>query len=425
MSWKKSGRRRFLKESTAVAVGALGAQSGLAAETESANEPHAGPRNYSNYGERSRFVTTARKDDYLSRLYPSKKVTPLQDLMGIITPAPLHFVANHSVPPDVDPREYRLLIHGMVDRPMTFTLDDLQRFPSESRIYFVECNGNGAPGKHSMSTARPEKTPSESVQDIHGRTSCSEWTGVPLSLVLNEAGVQKGASWIISEGYDSQRYSHSLPLSKAMDDVLLAYGQNGEPVRPEQGYPVRLLAPGFQGPESVKWLRQIKVVDEPYGTREEISMHSYLTPNLQGKARWFHFEMPPKSVILRPALGQQMPGKGYYEITGLAWSGGGAIRRVEVSVDGGRSWKDAKLQEPVLRLAHTRFRFNWSWNGEETVILSRCTDERGTVQPSLAEFSKRLGAPKDFWKTSSVFHFNAIQPWRIERDGRVTDAMEL
>jgi sulfane dehydrogenase subunit SoxC len=154
-------------------------------------------------------------------------------------------------------------------------------------------------------------------------------------------------------------------------------------------------------------------------------MHSYLTPNLQGKARWFHFEMPPKSVILRPAMGQQMPGKGYYEITGLAWSGGGAIRRVEISVDGGRSWKDAKLQEPVLRFAHTRFRFNWSWNGEETVMLSRCTDERGTVQPSLAEFSKRLGAPKDFWKTSSVFHFNAIQPWKIERDGRVTDAMEL
>src|SRR4029077_19938067 len=199
------------------------------------------------------------------------------------------------------------------------------------------------------------------------------------------------------------RYSHSLPLSKAMDDVLLAYGQNGEPVRPEQGYPVRLLAPGFQGPESVKWLRQIKVVDEPYVTREEISMHSYLTPNLQGKARWFHFEMPPKSVILRPALGQQMPGKGYYEITGLAWSGGGAIRRVEISVDGGRSWKDAKLQEPVLRFAHTRFRLGWTWDGEETVLQSRCTDERGEVQPTLEAFGRSWGIPnaKEYWQHSS------------------------
>ena len=215
MGSKKSERRRFLKDGTALAAGALGAGSALTARAETAKEPQPGPRNYNNFGERSRFVTTARKDDYLNRLYPSKKVTPLQDLMGIITPASLHFVANHSVPPDIDPREYRLLVHGMVDRPMTFTLDDLQRMPSDSRIYFVECNGNGAPGKHSMSSARPEKTPSESVQDIHGRTSCSEWTGVPLSVVLNEAGVRKGASWIVTEGYDSQRYSHSLQIGRA------------------------------------------------------------------------------------------------------------------------------------------------------------------------------------------------------------------
>jgi sulfane dehydrogenase subunit SoxC len=435
MSSKQSNRRRFLKDSVAFAgfaVGTMGSANGLAlgqdAAKEAAKEVRPSSKGYPLYGENSRFVTTARKHDYEKKPFPGKMVTPLQDIEGIITPSPLHFVADHSRPPDTNPLEYRLLIHGMVDRPLNFTLDELKRLPSETRICFVECIGNSAPGKHDGPAMRDGKVAPTNVMEIHGRTSCSEWTGVPLSVVLNEAGVQKGASWIVSEGADSGRFSNSLPITKAMDDTLLAYSQNGEAVRPEQGYPVRLLVPGWHGPFSVKWLRQIKVVDEPYMTKMEVSTHAYPKPNLKGKARWFHFEMQPKSVILRPALGQQLPGRGFYEITGLAWSGTGAIRRVEVSTDGGRSWKDAKLQEPVLRMAHTRFRLGWTWDGEETVLQSRCTDEHGEVQPTLEAFGRSWGIPnaKEYWQHhTAAFHFNGIQPWKIDRDGRVHDAMFL
>jgi sulfane dehydrogenase subunit SoxC len=440
MSSKQSERRRFLKKSGALAglaVGAMGSASGLALGQEAAKEaakevpvhPSQKGGYASLYGQRSRFATTAREHDYAgSDRFPAKMVTPLQDLHGIITPSPLHFIADHSVPPDIDPKAYRLLIHGMVDRPLNLTLDDLKRLPAESRICFVECIGNSAPGKHDGPAMREGKEAPKSVQEIHGRTSCSEWTGVPLSVVLNEAGVQKGASWIVSEGADSGKFSNSLPLTKALDDVLLAYSQNGEAVRPEQGYPVKLLVPGWHGPFSVKWLRQIKVVDQPYMTMMEVTTHAYSKPILDGKERWFHFEMQPKSVILRPALGDHLPGRGFYEITGLAWSGTGAIRRVEVSTDGGRSWKDAKLQEPVLRMAHTRFRLGWTWDGEETVLQSRCTDEHGEVQPTLEAFGRSWGIPnaKEYWQHhSSAFHFNGIQPWRIDRDGKVHDAIFL
>jgi sulfane dehydrogenase subunit SoxC len=437
MSSKQSDRRRFLKNSGALAVGAMGSATGLALGQDAPKEAarpvpvHPSQRDgyASLYGVRSRFETTGRQHDYaMGDRFPAKMTTPLSEIEGIITPSPLHFIADHSVPPDTDPADYRLLIHGMVDRPLTFTLADLKRLPSESRICFVECIGNSAPGKHDGPAMREGKSAPKSVDEIHGRVSCSEWTGVPLSVVLNEAGLQKGASWIVSEGGDSSRFSNSLPITKAMDDVLLAYSQNGEAVRREQGHPVRLLVPGWHGPFSVKWLRQIKVVDEPYMTKMEVSTHAYLKPNLQGKARWFHFEMQPKSVILRPSLGQRLPGRGYYEINGLAWSGGGAIRRVEISTDNGRSWKDAKLQEPVMRMALTRFRLGWTWDGEETVIQSRCTDERGEVQPTLEAFGRSWGVPnaKEYWQHhSGAFHFNGIQPWKIDRDGTVHDAQFL
>jgi sulfane dehydrogenase subunit SoxC len=209
-----------------------------------------------------------------------------------------------------------------------------------------------------------------------------------------------------------------------MDDVMVAYAQNGEPVRPEQGFPLRLVVPGWEGPSSVKWLRHIKVVDQPYMTWNESMNHSIPRPDLGGKSRWYHFEMAQKSVITRPSGGLTLPGKGFYEITGLAWSGGGAIRRVEVSTDGGRSWKDAKLQTPVLSKAHTRFTLDWTWDGEEAVLQSRCTDERGEIQPSLAELNKNWGITDAAQqKTSRAIHINAIQPWRVDRDGSVHDAM--
>jgi sulfane dehydrogenase subunit SoxC len=347
--------------------------------------------------------------------------TPLQDSVGIITPASLHFMQTHAGRlPKIDPQQHRLTIHGMVDRPLTFTLDELKRLPSISRIYFLECHGNGSPVRHD------EKDPKAGlpVQVSHGMTSCSEWSGVPLSVLLREAGVQKGASWLISEGGDENKFTYTLPLAKAMDDVMVAYAQNGEPIRLEQGYPLRLLVPGFEAPSSVKWLRHIKVVDQPYMSWNESMSHSMPRADLGGKSRWYHFEMALKSVITRPSGGLKLPSRGYYEITGLAWSGAGAIRKVEVSTDGGRSWKEAKLQTPVLPKAHTRFRLDWRWDGEEAVLQSRCTDDQGEVQPSLAELMKNWGVTDlTSQQNSRAVHFNAIQPWRVDRDGSVYDAM--
>jgi sulfane dehydrogenase subunit SoxC len=264
------------------------------------------------------------------------------------------------------------------------------------------------------------------VQFVHGMASCSDWTGVPLSVLLKEAGLRKDASWLVSEGGDPGKFTHTCPLAKGMDDCLVAYYQNGEPIRPEQGFPLRLIVPGFEGPFNVKYLKHIKVVDQPYMTWNESMNHSVMRSDIGGKSRWYHFQWAPKSVITRPSAGLTMPAKGYVEITGLAWSGAGKVARVEVSTDGGRNWRDAKIQEPVYSKAHTRFRFDWEWTGQEAVIQSRCTDETGDVQPTLADLSKYWDIPLEDWKKRQkprAIHFNAIQPWKIERDGSVSDAM--
>jgi len=417
MNSNRSGRRRFLKYG---AMAALAAGSGRSARGQSAGL-EVPPHDAQTHGEPSRGATTPGSGLAVTTSTSHiSHYTPLQDSVGIITPAALHFMQTHSSRlPDIDPQQHRLSIHGMVDRPLSFTVEELKRLPSVSRIYFLECHANGSP-HHS---ARDAKMPS--VQFIHGMTSCSEWTGVPLSVLLKETGLQKGASWLVSEGADADKFSHTLPLAKALDDVMVAYAQNGEPVRREQGYPLRLFVPGWEAPHSVKWLRHIKVVDQPYMTWNESMNHSIVRRDLGGKSRWYHFEIAPKSVITRPSGGLQLPGRGFYEITGLAWSGAGAVRRVEVSTDGGRHWKDAKLQEPVLRMAHTRFTLDWTWDGEETVLLSRCTDERGEVQPSLAELSRNWGFSDTdkLQATSRTIHINAIQPWLVARDGSVHDAM--
>jgi sulfane dehydrogenase subunit SoxC len=247
---------------------------------------------------------------------------------------------------------------------------------------------------------------------------------VPLSVLLNEVGVQKEGTWLVSEGADPGKFSHTLPMGKAMEDVLVAYGQNGEPLRVEQGYPIRLLVPGWEAPFSVKYLRHIKVVDQPYHAWNEAMNHSVARPDIGGKARWYHYQFGPKSVITRPSAGLKMPGRGYVQITGLAWSGGGVIKKVEVSTDGGKSWKEAKLQGPVVPRAHTRFTFDWAWDGEEAVLMSRCTDELGEVQPSRAELFKNWGfSEEESKKPQRSIHTNMMQPWRVARDGSITDAM--
>jgi sulfane dehydrogenase subunit SoxC len=399
-------RRRFLKGGAALGV-ALAAWVGH----PSAGRAQPAPDDPSKvlggpirpYGERSRFEQTVREKFPLSKTDEvGSSMTPLDATMGIITPSALHYEVHRSGVPDIDPRKHRLLIHGMVDRPVILTVDEIKRLPSTSRILFLECQGNSMMGWR-VSAAK-------SVQALHGATSCSEWTGVPLALLLREAGVQQGATWLVAEGADASGNERSIPMAKAMDDVLVAYGQNGEAVRPENGYPLRLIVPGWTGNINVKWLRRIKVVNQPYLTRMDGVGQPTLMPD--GKARQLQFIIEAKSVITSPSGGQQLPGPGLYEIRGLAWSGRGLVRRVEVSMDDGKTWSDARLQEPVLPLAHTRFRLDWRWDGREVVLQSRCTDETGYVQPTLAELVKVRGL-------NSVYFNNAIQNWKVAADGSV------
>jgi len=356
------------------------------------------------YGERSEFETATRSLDEERFLEASQSRTPLGESIGILTPSSLHYERHHSGVPRIDPAQHRLLIHGMVDRPLIFTMEDLRRLPSVSRIYFLECSGN--------SGVEWGEKPARTAQMSHGLASCSEWTGVPLSLLLAEAGVQKGAKWLMAEGADACKMQRSLPLAKAMDDILVAWGQNGEPLRPEQGYPLRLLVPGWEGNVSVKWLRRILVAEEPYMGRDETSKYTDLMPD--GSARIFTFAMEAKSIITYPSGGQQIK-PGFCEITGLAWSGAGLIRRVEISTDAGRTWSDAGLQEPRLSKAFTRFRLPWKWDGSEAELQSRCTDETGYVQPSRDALIAVRGV-------KSGYHYNGIKAWKIAGDGSVSHA---
>jgi sulfane dehydrogenase subunit SoxC len=404
-----SSRRRFLKRGAAVGaalMAGLGSSGGgRAQETPAPDDPSkvlGGP--IRPYGERSRFEQVTRDRFARSKTdeIAASTLTPLDETLGIITPSSLHFEVHRGGVPDIDPAKHRLLIHGMVDRPLILTVEEIRRLPSTSRILFLECQGN--------SQLEWRAPVGKNVRDTHGATSCSEWTGVPLSLLLREVGVQKGAGWVLAEGADGSGNERSLPMAKAMDDVLVAYGQNGEAARPENGYPLRLIVPGWTGNINVKWLRRLKVVARPYLTRMDTVGQPILLPD--GKARQLNFVMEAKSVITSPSGGQRLRGPGFHEVRGLAWTGRGLIRRVEISADGGKRWRDARLQNPVLPLAHTRFRFDWQWDGREAVLQSRCTDETGYVQPTLAELAKVRGL-------SSRFFNNAIQSWRVTADGSI------
>lgn len=330
--------------------------------------------------------------------------TPLQSLHGIITPNGLVFERHHAGVPDINPDLHKLVIHGLVDRPMIFAMDDIVRFPSESRIYFLECSGNSA--------AELKKASNQTVQQIHGLVSCCEWTGVRLSTILQECGVQPNAKWALAEGADGAAMTRSIPMSKLMDDALLVYAQNGEMLRAEQGYPLRLFLPGYEGNMSIKWLRRIKLGTEPWQTREETSAYTDLRAD--GKASQFTFSMEVKSVITQPSGMMKLKSKGFYEISGFAWSGNGKIRRVEVSTNGGKSWNDAVLQEPVMDKSLVRFRFPWVWDGAPATLMSRAVDSSGEVQPTMDAVIKAKSA-------NTFYHNNAIQPWRVAANGEVTN----
>jgi sulfane dehydrogenase subunit SoxC len=331
--------------------------------------------------------------------------SPLQDLDGIITPADLHFERHHAGIPAIDPERYSLLIHGMVDRPKVFTLGDLKRFPGRSIIRFLECSGNGG------RAYRPEAQDAEvTPQQIDGLTSTSEWSGVPLAALFREVGASPKATWFLAEAMDAAVMTRSVPIAKAYDDAMIAYGQNGEALRPEQGYPARLLLPGFEGSANVKWIRRIELADRPFMTREETS--KYTDPLADGTARMFSFVMDAKSIITEPAWPDRLTAPGWWEIRGLAWSGRGRITRVEVTADGGRTWQLATLDDPVLPKCHTRFRLPWQWTGREAVLMSRATDETGYLQPTTAALLAARGP-------STAYHFNNIRAWKVAADGTV------
>jgi sulfane dehydrogenase subunit SoxC len=357
------------------------------------------------YGDPSPFEKIARY--FKLGQYPASggTATPLQDLYGIITPSALHFVYMRAGVPAIAPADHRLMIHGFVRQPLVLTMDDLKRLPSVSRVHFIECAGNSG-AEH---IGKPRDNPTRS----HGLASCTEWTGVLLSTLLTEVGLKPEARWVLAEGADACRMARSLPIEKAMDDIIVAYGQNGEALRPEQGYPLRLVVPGWEGNTNVKWLRRLHVLDQPAMTREEAVSYTDLMPD--GKARQFTFVMEAKSVVTRPAGGQRLASPGYHEITGLAWSGRGRINQVEVSTDGGQAWRKAELQEPIHTKAFVRFRMPWVWDGSETAIASRCQDETGYWQPTREEIVAVRGM-------KATDHYNGIKWWRIHANGELTHA---
>lgn len=417
MNRKRSGadraaRRKFLAKGSALTAAALSSsalrgpraladdRSGIDPWTKEPGQPILTPA----YGQPSAFEKNVvrRGVGTTPTTLSSWSFTPLQDLHGIITPNGLVFERHHAGVPAIDPDRHRLLLHGMVERALTFSMEELMRFPSVSRIHFLECSGNG-----SAEWKAPKGT---SIQQTHGLLSCCEWTGVLLSTVLQEAGVDAKATWILAEGADAAAMTRSIPMEKALDDALLVYAQNGERLRPEQGYPLRLFLPGFEGNMSIKWLRRLKVGDAPFETREETAKYTDLMPD--GTARQFTFHMEAKSVITSPSAGQTVRGHGFREISGVAWSGRGAIRRVDVSIDGGRNWSQAALQAPVMSRSLTRFRLPWRWNGAPTIVQSRATDDTGYVQPTREQLIAARGL-------NSYYHNNSIQSWSVEPSGEV------
>jgi len=414
MGAKRPARREFLRTGAALAGGfTLGGTAPALGQAPARPPMIKGEREGEiAYGARSKYVTSARIP-HGGRPSPDTfgltfhVASPLQDSVGVITPSSLHYFATTrgAYLPDIDPQQHTLMIHGLVDRPLTFTMDDLKRFPSVTRLHFIECAGNRA--------SRRAKT----VQETHGMTSNAEWTGVLLSTLLKECGLKNSAKWFVAEGAEEVKGASSMPIAKAMDDAIVAYGMNGEAVRPQNGFPLRLMVPGFEGILHTKWLQRIKLVDRYY-----MNYNDFGHLDQDDKVAALAYQIGPKSVITFPSGEQRLPGKGFYEISGLAWSGGGAIKQVEVSVDGGKKWNKAEFRGTPQRMAHCRFAYPWNWDGNETEIWSRCVDEIGQVQPTREQIAKYWNKPYD--QTFSVPGLdNSIQPWKIARDGSVTNGL--
>ena len=405
-------RRAFLRGGAALTA----AMSGYASAAPLAEDPwsRAPGGTVPAYGTPSRFekgvARTLSNPGGEARTHHAR--TPHQLLQGSTTPNGLHFVISHAGDPDIDPGAHRLAIHGLVRRPLVFTLDALARYPMVSRASFVECGGNSAP----LFSPSPVQA---GVQALHGLASCAEWSGVMLSTLLEETGVDPKAKWLIAEGADAPRLSRSVPLGKALDDAMIALYQNGERLMPGNGYPMRLLLPGWEGNMNVKWLRRLKLVEAPAMSYYEARTYAPILPG--GKAWQFYFLQEVKSFITHPSPGLALKGPGYYEISGIAYSGNGRISKVMVSADGGQSWAQAALQAPALSKAFTRFRMPWRWDGGPAVLQSRAWDEGGNVQPTRAQFVAQRGETQ---KVPNVLgfpnqHYNSLTSWAIDGKGEV------
>ncbi len=397
-------RRLFLKQGLGLGAGLLTAGTALATADEPWRRVPGQP--FTGYGQPSPHEREAIRWVSANAAAPGNGIswTPLHKLEGIITPNGLHFERHHNGVPPIDPARHSLLLHGLVKRPLTFSVDALLRYPRVSRFCFVECGGNSNAGWHD----EPIQTP---VGYFHGLASCSEWSGVPLAILLDEAGIEPEAAWLVAEGADAAGMNISIPLEKAWQDTLVALFQNGERLRPENGYPMRLILPGFEAVLNVKWLSRLQVVREPLMARNETAKYTELLPS--GKARQFSFVIEAKSFITEPSPGYRMQGPGLYQMSGLAWSGRGKIRRVDVSADGGRTWAEAALQEPVLSQCFTRFRMPWRWDGAPAILKSRATDETGYVQPERSVLLAERGK-------QGYFHYNAIVSWAVATDGSIS-----
>ncbi len=409
-------RRRFLRAGLA-AGGAAIAGGSVAGASES--NPDNLPPNVADwsrylgdgvdarpYGAPSEFEseTVRRSVAWLTASTESSvNFTPLHALDGIITPNGLCFERHHGGIAEIDPADHRLMINGLVDRPLIFTMDDIRRFPRENRIYFLECAANSGMEWRGAQL--------NGCQFTHGMVHCVMYTGVPLRHILNEAGLKPNGKWLLAEGADASAMTRSIPLEKALDDCLVAFAMNGEALRPEQGYPLRLVVPGWEGNMWIKWLRRIEVGDQPWHQREETSKYTDLLPG--GKARRFTWEMDVKSVITNPS--PQAPinhGKGFTVLTGLAWSGRGTIERVDVTLDGGRNWHPARIDGPSLNKAVHRFYYEFEWDGSPLLLQSRAVDSQGHIQPTKDQLRAVRG-------TNSIYHNNGIQTWHVQSGGEV------
>ena len=362
------------------------------------------------YGTPSKFEKNViRRDVPWLTASPESSVnfTPLHELDGIITPSGLCFERHHSGIAEIDPASHRLMINGLVEKPLVFTMDDIRRMPRVNKIYFLECAANSGMEWRGAQL--------NGCQFTHGMVHNVMYTGVLLKTLLDEAGVKSNAKWLMLEGADAAGMNRSLPIQKGLDDCILAFAMNGEALRPEQGYPLRAVIPGWEGNLWVKWIRRIEVGDQPWQTREETSKYTDLLAD--GRSRKHTFIMDAKSVVTNPSPQAPLKFKGRNVLSGLAWSGRGTVKRVDVSMDGGRNWQSARLDGPVLDKSLTRFYVDFDWSGQEMMIQSRAMDSTGYVQPSKDELRKVRGV-------NSIYHNNGIQTWLVRANGE-TENVEI